>query len=140
NSGLFHFREEKGREEHPDKLTPSLDLDDKPLRDIIRSLYYPESPYEFSVLPTDLLGQVYEQFLGSTIVLTRSKRAEVVQKPEVNRAGGVCYTPPYVGEHIVQAALGRVLEGRDPTSASEIRVVDPACGSGTFLLGAYSHL
>ncbi len=60
NSGLFHFREEKGRPEAPDGLTLGLALDDRPLKEIIRRLYYPESPYEFSVLPADILGQVYE--------------------------------------------------------------------------------
>jgi hypothetical protein len=64
NSGLFHFRHERGRPEAPDDMTPGLAIDDKPLRDIIKSLYYPDSPYEFSVLPADILGQVYEQFLG----------------------------------------------------------------------------
>jgi hypothetical protein len=70
NSGLFHFRDEKGRAEPPDTLTLSLQIDDKPLKDIITNLYYPECPYEFSVLPADILGQVYEQFLGKVIRLT----------------------------------------------------------------------
>ncbi|MCI0403800.1 MAG: restriction endonuclease subunit M, partial [Acidobacteria bacterium] len=61
NSGLFHFKLEKGRVEAPDKLTPTLTIDDRILKDIIRRLYYPESPYEFSVLGADILGNVYEQ-------------------------------------------------------------------------------
>ena len=60
NSGLFHFRPEKGRAEAPDGLTPTLTIDDKVLKDLIRRLYYPESPYEFSVLSADILGNVYE--------------------------------------------------------------------------------
>ncbi|MBU4372647.1 MAG: restriction endonuclease subunit M, partial [Proteobacteria bacterium] len=64
NSGLFHFRAEKERAEPPDRLTLDLAIDDKALKEIFRSLYYPDSPYEFSVLPADILGRVYEQFLG----------------------------------------------------------------------------
>ena len=64
NSGLFHFTDEKGFAEPPDKLSLDLDVDDKPLKDIIGNLYYPDSPYEFSIMPADVLGQVYEQFLG----------------------------------------------------------------------------
>ncbi|MBU0641068.1 MAG: restriction endonuclease subunit M, partial [Planctomycetes bacterium] len=71
NSGLFHFTSERGRPEAPDDLTPGLNLDDNPLKDILARLYYPESPYEFSVLPADILGQVYEQFLGKVIRLTK---------------------------------------------------------------------
>src|SRR6266850_535096 len=58
NSGLFHFKSEKGRHEAPDELTLGLDLDDQLLRDILKSLYYPESPYVFSALPAEILGQV----------------------------------------------------------------------------------
>ncbi|MGP1666549.1 MAG: type I restriction endonuclease, partial [Rhodanobacter sp.] len=60
NSGLFHFREERDRKQPPDELTLSLTIDDKPLKDIFKRLYYPDSPYEFSVLTADILGQVYE--------------------------------------------------------------------------------
>lgn len=70
NSGLFHFRPEKGRSEDYDRLTPGLAIDDKVLKDILRGLYYPDCPYEFSILPADILGQVYEQFLGKVIRLT----------------------------------------------------------------------
>ena len=70
NSGLFHFKNEKGRHENPDELTLDLDVDDKLLREILYRLYYPDSPYKFSVLPADILGQIYEQFLGKIIRLT----------------------------------------------------------------------
>ena len=73
NSGLFHFKPEKDRLD-PDTFTPGLALDDKVLKDIFKNLYYPDSPYEFSVLPADILGQVYEQFLGKVIRLTGKGR------------------------------------------------------------------
>ena len=46
NSGLFHFRHEKDVAEAPDKLTLDLVIDDKPLKEILRNLYYPDSPYD----------------------------------------------------------------------------------------------
>jgi predicted type IV restriction endonuclease len=64
NSGLFHFRKEKDRLEEPDELTLGLSIDDKPLKEIIRNLYYPDSPYEFSVLPADILGRCTSNFLA----------------------------------------------------------------------------
>ncbi|MCX5847663.1 MAG: N-6 DNA methylase [Deltaproteobacteria bacterium] len=143
NSGLFHFREEKGRFEPPDDLTLNLSIDDKPLKDIFKSLYYPESPYEFSVLPADILGLVYEQFLGKVIYLTPGHRAKVEEKPEVKKAGGVYYTPTYIVDYIVKNTVGKLLEGKKPGprgSASNIRILDPACGSGSFLIGAYQYL
>lgn len=77
NSGIFHFKPEKDRAEAPDELTLKLKIDDKVLKDIIRRLYYPESPYEFSVLGVDILGNVYEQFLDKVIRLTAGHRAVV---------------------------------------------------------------
>jgi hypothetical protein len=140
NSGLFHFRTEKDIAESPDKLTLDLAIDDKPLKDILRNLYYPDSPYEFSVLPADILGQVYEQFLGKVIRLTAGHHAVVEDKPEVKKAGGVFYTPTYIVEYIVKNTVGKLLEGKSPKQAEMLRILDPACGSGSFLLGAYQLL
>jgi type I restriction-modification system DNA methylase subunit len=140
NSGLFHFKPEKGRHEPPDQLTLSLNLDDKLLRGILKGLYYPESPYVFSALPADVLGQVYEQFLGKVIRLTEGHHAKVEDKPEVKKAGGVYYTPTYIVDYIVENTVGKVLEGKILKQAAALRILDPACGSGSFLLGAYEYL
>ena len=207
NSGLFHFQKEPGRHEAPDELTLDLDLDDKLLRDLLRGLYYPDSPYEFSVLSADILGQVYEQFLGKVIRLTDGHRAVVDDKPEVKKAGGVYYTPTYIVDYIVRQTVGKLIadisgepvscralpphpdplpqgegtatvnpgkskaldsnpalrailplpggegrgEGERATISSrsattilnrvaKLRILDPACGSGSFLIGAYQFL
>jgi type I restriction-modification system DNA methylase subunit/predicted type IV restriction endonuclease len=140
NSGLFHFEDEKGRAEAPDKLTLNLKIDDKVLKAIIRRLYYPESPYEFSVLGADILGNVYEQFLGKVIRLTAGHRAIVEEKPEVKKAGGVYYTPAYIVEYIVKNTVGKLCEGKSPKQIDKLKILDPACGSGSFLIGAYKCL
>jgi len=140
NSGLFHFAEEPGRDEIPDTLTPSLVIDDSVLKTIIKRLYYPESPYEFSVIPAEILGQVYEQFLGKVIKLSASHRADVEDKPEVRKAGGVYYTPAYIVDYIVKKTVGELVKGKTPREVAKLTIVDPACGSGSFLLGAYQFL
>ena len=155
NSGLFHFDVEKGRAESPDELTPQLEIDDKILKEIIKNLYYPDSPFEFSVLPSDILGQVYEQFLGKVIRLTDGHRAIIDDKPEVKKAGGVYYTPTYIVKYIVENTLGKLLKDTHPSplpkgraregfqtprQVSALKLLDPACGSGSFLLEAYQYL
>ena len=139
NSGLFHFSDEKGRDEEPDRLTPKLVIDDVTLKTIIGGLYYPTSPYEFSVIDADILGRVYEQFLGKTVTL-HGTRVVVEDKPEVKKAGGVYYTPTFVVDYIVRSVLDPMLEGKTPQQASNLAVVDPACGSGSFLVAAYQRL
>jgi hypothetical protein len=140
NSGLFHFYPDAERQEVPDGVSLDLQIDDRVLKGIIRNLYYPDSPYEFSVLPADILGQVYEQFLGKVIRLTAGHQAKIEDKPEVKRAGGVYYTPTYVVDYIVGQTVAQLLEGRSVKEAAKLKIVDPACGSGSFLLGAYQYL
>lgn len=140
NSGLFHFRNEKDVTEPPDSVTPTITIDDAVLKQIIGGLYPPESPYAFSVLSSEILGQVYEQFLGKVIRITEGHHAKVEEKPEVRKAGGVYYTPKYIVEYIVEHTVGKLLEGKTPKQVAELKIVDPACGSGSFLLGAYELL
>lgn len=137
NSGLFHFKKEAGRDEVPDSLTPALNIDSKLLSSMLNALYYPESPYAFSVLPADILGQVYEQFLGKVIRLTEGHRAVVELKPEVRRAGGVYYTPSYIVDYMVAHTIGSLVAGKSEKQIADIKVVDPACGSGSFLIAVY---
>lgn len=140
NSGLFHFKAEKGRTSQVDAVTPGLTIDDKVLRDIIRHLYYPDSPYEFSVFSGEILGQVYEQFLGQVIRLTPAGRAEVEDKPAVRKAGGVFYTPTFIVAYIVARTIGRLLEGKTPKDVALLRFLDPACGSGSFLIAVFQYI
>ncbi len=140
NSGLFHFLPEKDRQSPPDNLTLALAIDDKALKEIFRGLYDPDSPYEFSVLPADILGRVYEQFLGKVIRLTAGHQAKVEDKPEVKKAGGIFYTPKYIVDYIVGGTVGKLLTGRTPAQADRLKVLDPACGAGSFLIQAYQHL
>jgi len=132
NGGLFNFAE--------DTLTPGLTVDDNIIKDIVRSVYYPQSPYEFSVLDVAILGNIYEQFLGKTIRLTTEHRVKVEEKPEVKKAGGVYYTPRDIVEYIVDHTVGEALKETTPSKVEQLHILDPACGSGSFLLGAYDKL
>jgi len=139
NSGLFHFQNEKSREQ-ADDFTLSLQIDDSILKSILRKLYPPESPYEFSVIPVEILGQIYEQFLGKVIKISASRQAVIEDKPEVRKAGGVYYTPSYIVDYIIKETIGKILSGKKPEKIQEITILDPACGSGSFLIVAYQFL
>ena len=132
NSGLFDFKK--------DQISANLVVDNKTIKAIVNELYYPESPYEFSVLSVEILGNAYEQFLGKQIKIDKNHRAKIEEKPEVRKAGGVYYTPQYIVEYIVANTVGKLVEGKTPEAVAELKIVDPACGSGSFLLGAYQFL
>jgi hypothetical protein len=148
NSGLFHFQREQDTDEEPDRITPKLAVDDKVFKPILQSLYFEHgSPYQFDLLPVEILGTVYERFLGKVIRLTSGHQAKVEEKPEVRKAGGVYYTPKYIVDYIVEHTVGRRIERRSPMQLAglrngkqPLRVLDMACGSGSFLLGAYQCL
>jgi len=132
NSGLFNFKK--------DKISTTLAIDNKVLKTILNELYYPESPYEFSVLSVEILGSAYEQFLGKQIKIDKAHRVQIEEKPEVRKAGGVYYTPQYIVEYIVKNTVGKLVENKTPKEIRKIKIVDPACGSGSFLIGAYQYL
>ncbi|MBE7412754.1 MAG: N-6 DNA methylase [Leptospiraceae bacterium] len=132
NSGLFDFAK--------DKISDKISIDNKVIKSIISELYYPICPYEFSVLSVEILGSAYEQFLGKKISLSKSGKATIEEKPEVRKAGGVYYTPQYIVDYIVKNTIGKLVENKTPKEISKIKIADPACGSGSFLIGAYQFL
>lgn len=115
-------------------------IDNKVIKEIINELYYPLSPYEFSVIPVEIIGNAYEQFLGKTISIDKNHKAVIELKPEVRKAGGVYYTPEYIVDYIVANTVGEAIKGKTPDEIVNIKILDPACGSGSFLLGAYKYL
>lgn len=121
-------------------FSEKITIDDKTLYDIIREMCYPISPFQFDIIEPEILGRIYEKFLGSKIRLTDSHRAKIEEKPEVRKAGGVYYTPEYIVDYIVKNTVGKKIEGLTPNEIKEIKIVDPACGSGSFLIGAYNYL
>ncbi|OQC11937.1 MAG: Type IIS restriction enzyme Eco57I [Firmicutes bacterium ADurb.Bin080] len=132
NSGLFDFKK--------DKISQDVIIDNKVIKTILNELYYPECPYEFSVLSVEILGSAYEQFLGKVIRITPAHHAKIEEKPEVRKAGGVYYTPQYIVDYIVKSTVGKLIEGKTPKEISKIKILDPACGSGSFLIGAFQYL
>ena len=120
NSGLFHFTRKGAVQHTPDDLTRGLKIDDKVLKDIIGGLYYP-SPYVFKQIPADILGQVYERFLGKVIRLTAGHQAKVEEKPEVRKAGGVYYTPDlHRGLHRARTRWASCWRAGPPQEAAEL--------------------
>ncbi len=132
NSGLFDFKK--------DRICESLIIDNKVLKTIVNELYQPISPYNFAFMSVEILGSAYEQFLGKVIRVTPAHFVKVEEKPEVRKAGGVYYTPQYIVDYIVQNTVGKLTEGKTPAQVSDLKICDPACGSGSFLIGAYQYL
>ena len=147
NSGLFHFQKEKDIDEAPDRITPKLTVDDKVFKPILQSLYFAHgSPYHFGVLPVEILGTVYERFLGKVIRLTAATRPRSRKSPRSARPAA-CTTrrPTSSITSSSTPSAGRSRARAPPQLAGgkdkpPFRVLDMACGSGSFLLGAYQCL
>lgn len=123
----------------PNELLDDAKVDSEVLARIIDRLYPPKSPYRFDVIGVELLGSIYERYLGNTI-RTTDHQVRVEEKPEVRKAGGVYYTPKYIVDYIVKETVGKLIEGKTPKQIEKIRILDPACGSGSFLIGAFQYL
>lgn len=112
---------------------------------VIEELYPPKSIYRFDRIPIELIGAAYEQYLGNVIRCT-PKQIKLERKHEVRKAGGVFYTPKYIVDYIVANTVGELMKGKTPNEIigaagkPPLRILDPACGSGSFLIGALEHL
>ncbi len=119
-------------ERHP---VDDLRLEPGKLRKVVKELADPDSVYDFSAMPVEIIGKAYEQFLGS-VIRTTPKQVRIEPKPEVRKAGGVYYTPRYIVDYIVENTLTPLFENKSLSQAAKIKILDPACGSGSFLIGA----
>ena len=128
NSGLFHLFSENKSDPDADNLSAGAGISDAILSKIIIGLY-PPNPYEFSVISPEILGSVYERFLGSELVLHgRSIKSEL--KPEQKKAGGVYYTPAPIARYMVDRSVVESFALRSQ-ERPRLRILDMACGSGS---------
>ena len=115
-------------------------IENKVIEQVIKSLRPEKSVYTFSAMPVEIIGRAYEQFLGEVIVRKKHGLASE-QKPDVQKAGGVYYTPRYIVDYIVENTVDEKLKDcQSPEDVQKIKILDPACGSGSFLISAYDHL
>ena len=148
-------------------FTETLVISDEWLAGFIGELSDDETPYLFNYIDVEILGSVYERFLGN-VVRPHGKGITVEPKPEVRKAGGVYYTPRYIVDYIVEQTAGKLLDeisvGNDVRSlklkkeesqslvtstptlrdfekrTAALRLLDPACGSGSFLIRAFERV
>lgn len=106
------------------------------VRNIVLDTY---NPYQFDVIPVEVLGNIYEQYLGYTYRLTEHK-VKYELKPELLKAHGVYYTPEYIVDYIVKNTVGKLLQELPPKKIAKLRILDPACGSGSFLIRACEEM
>ncbi|MFZ4827997.1 MAG: Eco57I restriction-modification methylase domain-containing protein, partial [Phototrophicaceae bacterium] len=99
--------------------------------------------YDFSVISADVLGAVYEQYLSFKATdpadARKTKPTKSAKRTHKRNNQGIYYTPQYVVRHIVQATLTPIL-ARMGNDAHKITVLDPACGSGAFLIEVFDVL
>ncbi len=120
----------------PQEWENNLAIDFKVMKEIISETY---NPYQFDVIPLEVLGNIYEQYLGYTLRLTDHQvRHEL--KPDFRKAHGVYYTPEYIVDYIVKNTVGKLLRELSPRKIKKLRILDPACGSGSFLIRAYEEM
>ena len=115
-------------------VSEKLTIDDLVLYDIIYNLYKSDGiEYKFDAIGVDVLGNIYEEYLGH--ILKKGKKKSTVTKNHlIRREMGIYYTPTFVVNYIVKNTLGEILKQKGD---GKIKVLDPACGSGSFLIKAF---
>lgn len=122
-------------------LCDDLNIDNEIIHEIIEGLYFTKDKsisYDFSAIEADVLGDIYEQYLGH-ILRKSEKRAKLLKNHVHRKEQGIYYTPNYIVDYIVKNTLGELLK-KNNNNYKNIRVLDPACGSGSFLIRAFDVL
>lgn len=123
-------------------ISDTVDIDNEVLFEIIEGLYHTKDnviEYDFSLIDSDILGNIYEQYLGHLLHKTE-KRAKVDESHKKRKEQGIYYTPTYIVDYIVKNTIGELAKEKTPDEMENITILDPACGSGSFLIKAYDAL
>jgi len=105
---------------------------------IIEHLYFPESSYSFSVFSSDILGNIYEIFLGEQLIIEDTEIL-IKKKPE-NIDRDIVTTPTFIIQDILRQTVVKHCEGKTDKEILNSSFADIACGSGAFLLETYQLL
>ncbi len=122
-------------------LCDEINISDSVLSQVLDGLYTTEDhsiQYDFSLIDADVLGNIYEQYLGHILKKT-SKRTKLTESKAKKKEEGIYYTPNYIVDYIVRNTVGELIKNKK-VDVSKIRVLDPACGSGSFLIKTFDLL
>jgi type I restriction-modification system DNA methylase subunit len=122
-------------------LCDNLEIENDVLHEIVEGLYHTTDNsvfYDFSAIDADVLGTIYEQYL-SHILKKTEKRAKLTENYVHRKEQGIYYTPTYIVDYIVRNTLGELLKEKT-VNIEKTKVLDPACGSGSFLTKAFDVL
>ena len=120
-----------------DTIFNQLIIDNDVLTRFINKLYYP-FPYRFDVIPVKVIANIYEEFLGKQLVIDGNGLREIT-KEEYIKTNGAVATP----EHIVEMICKQTLDLNTVKNVDDllkIKVLDPCCGSGVFVVSCYEYL
>src|SRR3989339_226407 len=122
-------------------LCENLEIDGEVLSKVINGLFRTSDNtvhYDFSAIDADVLGNIYEQYLGHILKKT-DKRAKLAEGKAHRKEQGIYYTPTYVVDYIVKNTVGELAKDKK-FDLKNVKILDPACGSGSFLMKAFDYL
>jgi type I restriction-modification system DNA methylase subunit len=116
-----------------------LNIEDNVFSSLLKNIYYP-SPYRFDVIPTKLLGDIYEIFLSKKLIINNNK-VEDKLKSEYAKTLGAVSTPQYIVNDVIKRTISKqTLLSENIEYLLSTKIVDFTCGSGVFLIQAYDYL
>ncbi len=110
------------------------------LAPLAERLHSPSHARRLAAMPPENLGQLYEQALGRAVRIGAGGTVALASAASVRRAMGVYYTPRAIVDYLVHTTVAPLFAGKSLRRVQDIQIVDPACGSGSFLLGVYRYL
>lgn len=117
----------------------SLQIDNSVFESFLANLYYP-SPYRFDVIPLKTLSDIYDLFLGYQLVVDGSSVTDEL-KAEFKKSNGAVTTPEALVNQVIECTIPfNTIANLTIEQIFDLKIIDIACGSGVFLVGAYDYL
>jgi hypothetical protein len=133
---------DKINEIHNGKIFERGDICDKVVisDEVLSKIIDEMTQCSFRKFDFDILGNTYESYLGYTLALKEDNSIKLKPSMETRKESGIYYTPPFVVDFIIKNTLGELLKSKSNNEVKKIKILDPSCGSGSFLIRAYDYI
>lgn len=120
-----------------DSIFQNIILSNGIFDEFVDKLYYPY-PYKFDVMPVKVIAQIYEDFLSKQLTVSGMHVIEELKSEYIKEKGAIS-TPEYLVDAVCKNAISLDAIG-SIDDVLKLRILDPACGSGTFMVSCFDLL
>ena len=134
------WNDDTSHDKRQDAAMETVVIEDAAIKKILSRCCSPDRPYDFATVPTEVIAQVYGQYLARTIKRSAAHQAVVVDTPDTIQSSGIAAPTPAMIKYMAQSTVQQAREQQSNDEILPLRILDPTCQAGLALLYAYQFL